>query len=72
VLRKICPPPAFLPPATIRWSLSPEGGGAARRFYHPGDWKRIYVLRLLVAPEGEVRRSAGELVANLGGAPEAQ
>ena len=53
--------------------LSPEGGGAARMLvYHPGDWKRIYVLRLLVAPEGEVRRSAGELVANLGGGPEAR
>jgi hypothetical protein len=38
--------------------------------YHPGDWKRIYVLRLMVAPEGEVHRSAGELVANLGGGPE--
>lgn len=51
--------------------LSPEGGGAARMFvYHPGAWKRIYVLRLQVTPEGEVRRSPGKLVANLGGGPE--
>jgi len=51
--------------------LAPEGGGTARMLvYHPGDWRRIYVLRLLVSPEGEVRRSPGELVANLGGGPE--
>lgn len=50
--------------------LAAEGGGTAQMLvYHPGDWKRIYVLRLLVTAEGEVRRSPGELVANLGGGP---
>lgn len=54
-----------------RVELAAEGGGAAQLFvYHPGDWKRIYVLHLRVSPEGEVRRAVGELVANLGGGPE--
>ena len=48
----------------------PEGGGTVRFLvYNPGDWKRIYYLVCRIDPEGEVKRQAGDLVANLGGRP---
>lgn len=56
------PPDSYDPLAR----LSSQGGGEVTFMaYEPGAWKRIVMLRLLVAPDGVVRREAGQLVLSL-------
>jgi hypothetical protein len=46
--------------------LAEAGGEAEFIVYQGGAWKRIFHLRLLVHPDGSVRREPGNLLANLG------
>ncbi len=48
----------------------PDGGGTVQFLvYNPVGWRRIYYLECQIDAEGEVKRQAGDLVANLGGQP---
>ncbi len=45
---------------------SRDGGGEVRVLaFHPRGWKRIYLLRIKVDPEGMVQRQVGDLIATL-------